>query len=280
MIAPTIEPVAPARARPTARRRGHRSTPSVWLLRLGLLILVVGLWQGFAGGPTSSLPSNVVSRPSSVVIAFWHLLFDGALLGALGRTAVSTIYALLISIPGGAIVALASAHPVGRWVLDPIVTVLYAIPKVGLISICVIVLGISRAADVTLVTSTTVFVYFYAFRQAIDEVDRDRLRAIRRMGASWPRVARSLLLGYSIPPFLAACRIAVPLAFATEIFAELRVPATPGLGVKLSLYINSFKSADSVAVMIVILVLGYLLDVVLRGALQRYTASIGLELRR
>jgi NitT/TauT family transport system permease protein len=272
----TLEQAAVTASTPRRRRHGE-SALIVWLVRIVLVAIVLGLWQIFAGGPKSALPSNVVSRPSSIAIAFWQLASSDQIFSALGTTALSTLYALLISVPIAAVLAAATANRFGRWVLEPIVTVLYAIPKIGLISLYVIILGVSRASDVTLVTSAVVFVFYFAFRQALQELDQRRVIAFRLMGAGTLRIARSLVLGYAVPQFLAACRIAVPLAFSTEIFAELRVPATPGLGVLLTNLIDDFKSPSSVAVMLFILLLGYLLDVVLRTLLRRYTQSVGLS---
>ena len=261
---------------PPSRRRRRRPLATVWAARILLAAVVLGLWQIFAGGPKSALPRNVVSRPSDVATALWDLIAHGGIFSSLGQTALSTAYALLIAIPIAVVLAAITSNPIGRWVFEPIVTIAYAIPKIGLISLLVIILGISRSADVVLVTSAVVFVYYFGFRQTIDELDRSRIVAFRLMGAGRIRIFRSLVLGYSVPQLLASSRVAVPLAFATEVFAELRVPATPGLGVELSRLVNNFESASSVAVMIFILALGYLLDVLLRGLLNRYTKSIGL----
>lgn len=265
--APSTQPSNWQRSRPTAL---------VWMGRVLVVAVVLALWQVFAGGPKSALPSDVVSRPSDFAGAFWTLLKSGGIFPPTGQTALSALYSLLIAIPGAAVAAVITATRLGRWIFEPIVTIAYAIPKVGLISLLVIIDGISRTTDVTLVTSAVIFVYYFAFRQAADELDRNRLIAFRLMGAGRLRIFRSLVVGYAIPQLIAASRIAVPLAFATEIFAELRVPGTPGLGVELTSLIDNFKSPSSVAVMLLILILGYVLDLLLRGLLSWYTKSIGV----
>ncbi|HEX5115557.1 MAG TPA: ABC transporter permease subunit [Pseudonocardiaceae bacterium] len=249
----------------------------VWLVRLAFIVVVLALWQGFAGGPKSTLPTDVVSKPTAVAAAFWHLVTGGEVFAALGSTALATVYSLLIAIPIGALLALLTAHRFGRWLFEPIITIAYSIPKVGLISLMVILLGVSQATHIVLVTSAVVFVYYFGARQALDELDQNRVIAFRLMGASWWKVARSLVLGYAVPQLFAASRVAVPLAFATEVFAELRVTSSTGLGVLLEQFTNNFDAASAMAVMIFILVLGYLLDVVLRDLLRRYTESIGLS---
>jgi taurine transport system permease protein len=271
---PTATTAQPSKQ--SANWHRSRSTVLIWIGRVLVVAVVLVLWQAFAGGPKSALPSDVVSRPSAFAGAFWTLLKGGGIFPPTGQTALSALYSLLIAIPVAAVAAAITATRLGRWVFEPIVTITYAVPKVGLISLLVIIDGISRTTDVILVTSAVIFVYYFAFRQAADELDRSRVIAFRLMGANRLRIFRSLMIGYAIPQLIAASRIAIPLAFATEIFAELRVPGTPGLGVELTSLIDNFKSASSVGVMLLILVLGYLLDLLLRGLLSWYTKSIGV----
>jgi NitT/TauT family transport system permease protein len=267
---------APGAEMPVARRR----LPAVIAVRVGAAAVVIALWQAFAGGPDSILPVNAVSRPSSVAAALGHLAANGQLFSGLGTTALSVLYSMLLGAVVGTVLAVVTWTRVGRWLLDPLVTILYAIPKAGMISLYIIVLGIAATTHVALVTSAVLFIYYYAMRQALDEIDRDRLTAMRLMGAGQLRVLWSLVAMSALPQLLSATRIALPLAFATEIFAELQVPTSSGLGVSLQLFSENLNAAGAVAVMLFVVLVAYLLDLAVGGFLRRYQRSVGMGVDR
>ena len=206
----------------------------------------------------------------------WDLITSGKIFSQIGATALSVVYAMIIALPVGVAVALLTKVRFVGWVLEPIVTLLYAVPKLGVISLLILILGVNSKAHVALVVLTAAFIYYYATRQALEDVDQRQVTAMRLMGASTFKIGRSLLLPSSVPQLLAATRIALPLALAFEIYAEIVVPAGgSGLGVILGIYQNNADPSGSVAIMLVAALLGYLLSVVLGRYIEKYTKSIG-----
>jgi ABC-type nitrate/sulfonate/bicarbonate transport system permease component len=276
----TTAPVRLARAAGAAAPASRSRLPAVIAVRVGAAAVVIALWQAFAGGPHSVLPADAVSRPSSVAVALGHLAASGQLFSGLGATALSVLYSMVLGALVGIALAVVTSTRPGRWLLDPLVTILYGIPKVGMISLYIIVLGIATTTHVALVTSAVLFIYYYAMRQALDEVDADRMVALRLMGAGRLRVLRSLVVMSALPQLLSATRIALPLAFATEIFAELQVPTSSGLGVSLQLFSENLDASGAVAVMLFVVLVAYLLDVAVGGFLRRYQRSVGMGVDR
>ncbi len=271
--------VAPPPQARIAGRRHHVDWPVVGV-RLGVVVAALVIWQLGAGGPKSVLPTIVVSKPTAVATTMWHLIINGQMLSALGSTGVSVVYSVVIGAVIGTIVAIITATPVGRWLFEPIVTITYAIPKVGLIPLYVILLGLNIQAHVALVTSAVLFVYYYAVRHAIADVDKDRLIALRLMGASRLKIGTALYLRAAVPQLISATRIALPLGFATQIFAELQVPTTSGLGVLMEQFsqtgLDTLDASGAISVMLFVVLIAYLLDVVLGNRLRKYSAAIGL----
>lgn len=269
------QPVDNDPASTVQQKRPGRDHLTVLALRVLFVGCLLGLWQLLSGGPKAVLPSTVVGSPASVATAGWHMLASGQLFASLGHTGLGVIYGLGLSIPIGAAIGALAATRIGNWLLHPIITLTYAIPKVGLISLYVILLGANTKSHVVLVTGATLFVYYFAVLQAAREIDRRTLTAMRMMGAGPLRVVRSYLLPSAAPFLFAATRIALPLAFATEIFAEIKVPSTPGLGLQLENLITALNAPGSMAVVIFVAIIGYLIDVLLSSLLSRYTRSIG-----
>jgi ABC-type nitrate/sulfonate/bicarbonate transport system permease component len=271
--------VEPATVAPTRRdQKAARSNDRVFLIlaRLGLAVVLVAFWELNSGGRGSLLPDYAFGTPSAVADQFVKLFSSGEIYSSLWSTVATVLYATLLSAPVGILLAVATSVPVGRWLLEPLVTITYAVPKVGLISIYILVLGVSGATHIALVGGATMFLYYYAMRQAINEIDRRQLIEFRLLGAGWLKVAKSLLLRAASPNLIGATRLALPLGFAIEIFAELRIPTSSGLGALLEHDAAAQNTAGSVAVMLFVLIIGYLLDLALGALLGRHAKSVGV----
>jgi ABC-type nitrate/sulfonate/bicarbonate transport system permease component len=95
------------------------------------------------------------------------------------------------------------------------------------------------------------------------------------MGGRPPKVAWSIALPSSVPQLLGATRVALPLAFATEIYAELREPTT-GLGVLLGNFTYSTSAAQTVSVAIFIAAVAYVVDMLIGAGLRHYSKITGV----
>lgn len=273
----TAEPVTPAPPRQGASPAGGKWGDRVFLIlaRLGLAAILIVFWELNSGGRGSLLPDYAFGTPAAVAAQFGKLFTTGQIYSSLWSTIATVIYATALSAPVGILLAVAASVPVGRWLLEPLVAITYSVPKVGLISIYILVLGVSGATHIALVGGATMFLYYYAMRQAINEIDHRQLIEFRLLGASWAKVVRSLFLRSASPNLIGATRLALPLGFAVEIFAELRIPTSSGLGALLQADASAQNTAGSVAVMIFVLIIGYLLDLGLGALLARYARVTG-----
>jgi NitT/TauT family transport system permease protein len=275
-VAPAVAP--PSRSKLPARRKWtsrilNRRVLTLWSLRLVLAAVFIVAWQL---APANVVPAVAVGRPGGVVTSIWNLITSGQIFSAFGNTALTIVYAIVIGAPAGALLAIITSLPVVRWVLEPIISVAYAIPKVALITLYILFLGVSVRTHVLFVVTAVIFIYYFAVHQSLAEIDQSRLTALRLMGASWVKVTTSFLLPSSVPQLFAATRIALPLAFVSEIFAELRVPTSSGLGVLLNTDATNLDGASSMAMLLIITLIAYLLDVFLRARLQNFAESTGV----
>jgi NitT/TauT family transport system permease protein len=265
--------VAPPSRKNLTSRLLNRRVITLWSLRLAVLAVIVVAWEL---APASVVPAVAVGRPGGVVASIWNLITSGQIFSALGNTALTIAYSIIIGAPAGALLAILTSLPVVRWVLEPIISVAYAIPKVALITLYILFLGVSVRTHVLFVVTAVIFIYYFAVHQSLAEIDQSRLTALRLMGASWWKVTTSFLLPSSVPQLFAATRIALPLAFVSEIFAELRVPTSSGLGVLLNTDATNLDGASSMAMLLIITLIAYLLDVFLRARLQNFAESTGV----
>jgi NitT/TauT family transport system permease protein len=258
-----------------AKIRLSRTAMEVAGARLSFLALVLVTWQLFAGGPRSWLPANVVGRPTSVATKVWSLVQSGELFPAWLVTVEHFLLAILIAAPLGVALGALTSFRAGRWLFDPVVTILYSIPKVALVPVFILVMGIGTKSYLAVIVSVTTFMYTYSTNQGFREIDHDRLVALRLMGASRAKLATALVFPSIVPQLFAATRIAIPHAFTAAIFAELVIPGSDGLGVLLRSYEAQVDGPGMMAVFLFIVGFAYLLDTVASALLARYTRATG-----
>jgi NitT/TauT family transport system permease protein len=270
-----VEPAAQTLGEEKKPKRASSDRTFLIVARLGLAVVVIAFWELNSGGRGSLLPDYAFGAPASVGWQFLKLFSGVQIYSSLWSTVATVLVATAVSAPIGIVLAVATSVPVGRWLLEPLVTITYAVPKVGLISIYILILGVSGTTHIVLVGGATMFLYYYAMRQAINEIDRRQVIDFRLLGAGWAKIARSLLVRSASPNLIGATRLALPLGFAIEIFAELRIPTSSGLGALLEADSAAQNTAGSVAVMLFVLLIGYLLDLLLGVLLGRYAKSTG-----
>ena len=268
-LVPRSPSAAPGRASSDdTRTRRDR----VLVARLVALAVVLAAWHVV---PQDIMPDYAFGRPLPVLRRLVTLFTSGDIFGAFAVTFRTTLTAMIIAAPIGVAVGLLTAARIGRWFAEPIMTIGYAIPKVGMISLFILWLGLNRTSHVALVFMTVVFVYFFGTRQAMDDIDQDRVTAFRLMGAGPTKLARSLLLPAAVPSLLGATRLALPAGFGSAVFAEIRVPTRDGMGVLLNRFALGLHGDGTVAMILVIGGVAYSIDVLLSAALRRYVARTG-----
>ena len=269
-------PPSPTRRK---RRQGQPSGLVVAGTRIGAVVVVILLWQVAAGGSHSFLPVDAVSRPSDIAVQMGRLFSSGRIYSALWATSTSALIGLGLAAPIGVALALITSFRVGNWVLGPTTTIGYAIPKVGLVSFYILMLGVGTKAHVAVVLGAVLFVFFYTIRQGIEDLDRDSIASLRLMSASRLKILRIYVLPALLPRFVTALRIALPHAIAVQLFAELRIPTHDGLGVLIGNFEAFAVPAGAMAIVVLVVAIAYTFDLLASHLLRAYTTSIGLGLQ-
>jgi sulfonate transport system permease protein len=266
--------------RPAARWQPDARWQNVIVTRVVFAALLLSVWQAYSGGKGAVIPEVALSRPTDIASSLGHLIADGSVFGALGSTLAALALAPVTSVPLAALLALLTMTRAGEWVLGPIVTILYAVPKVGLITVFILMAGFSTKTHVLLVASTVMFVYYYSFQQALRDLDQRVIRSLRLFGASALQIGYLYLLRAISPAVVVATRVAIPMAFGFEVFAELRVPTASGLGVMLDQYTQNLQPGPAVAVLVFIIVIACVIDALLGYWAARYAKRIGVGVTR
>jgi taurine transport system permease protein len=180
---------------------------------------------------------------------------------SLGRALTAFAAALAIGVPLGLAMGLS---PLLSAVLDPFVQFLRPLPKLALIPLVIVWLGIGEGSKVFLIFVSTLFSVIVGAAAAVGSVKQGRLRLAKALGATKWQTLWHFVLPSALPELFTSARLAIGVGWTTLIAAEM-VAADSGLG---WMVINASSYLRTDIVMLGILLLGftgYLLDLLILG---------------
>ncbi|TNC27393.1 ABC transporter permease [Amycolatopsis alkalitolerans] len=236
----------------------HGTSAVVWSLRIGLLVLILVLWQLAAD---RWIDSTFTSKPTEIVKRLGEWSADGTLWTNSWITVQEIVYGFLLGAAAGAIAGfvLASMNLIYR-VLDPFVMALYSIPKVALAPLFIVWFGIGMHMKVLLAAATVFFLVFLNTAAGVREVDRGLIDAVRLMGGSRGDIARRVVLPASMTGVLTGLKVSIPYALIGAVIGEL-VASNRGLGYLINDAASQFDTAGVFATLVVLSVIAGVLNV-------------------
>jgi len=196
-----------------------------------------------------------MSAPLDIGMRLWTWLLDGSLWDHLGATvsAMASGYAIGVA-TGVALGLLFGFLPMVHRVLSPYITALYAMPKIALAPLFIIVFGIGIASKVALVAITVFFLVLNTTLDGVRNVDRDLIQALGVMGATRLEVIGKILLPAALPWIFTGMRISVRYAFTNTLLAEL-IASNRGIGYLIEYYSGIFDSTGTYAAILVLVIM-------------------------
>lgn len=184
---------------------------------------------------------------------------------SLGRALGAFAVAIIIGVPLGLLMGLS---PLLSALLNPFVQFLRPLPKIALIPLAVVWLGIGEASKFFLIFIATFLSVVVGASAAVERIARTRIRVAQTLGASRRQLFLRVVLPDALPELFTTVRLSVGIGWTSLIAAEM-VAASSGLG---WMVMNASAYLRTDIVMLGILLLGgigYLLDLLLLG-LQRW----------
>jgi NitT/TauT family transport system permease protein/sulfonate transport system permease protein len=190
-------------------------------------VLVLVAWEVF--GRAGMLP-RYLSAPSAILLALWELASTGELWPALAASLYRVSAGFVLGTSAGIIVGLgAGLIPGVRHFFDPLVSFLYAIPKVAFLPIFLLLFGLGHASKVSIIAFSCFFPVFIASRHAVLSVNKLLLWAAENMGTPRSTVFFRVVIPAAAPQLFAGVRIGLAHAFVVLFAAEL-IGSKVGLG--------------------------------------------------
>jgi len=208
------------------------------LLRFGSLFVVLALWE-LVGRQNAVF----LSYPTAVAQAAWEVLvLDDRLRSAFAETltgyAVGFVAATVLGIAVGFLMGQFKTFDIA---LSPYVNALYATPRIAIIPILVLWVGIGFGLRVTIVILSAIFPIIITVRDGAKSVAAEYLDVARSFVATKWQTWRTAILPGSLPYVFAALRIGAQRSLIGIIVAET-LAAVTGTGRMIQDYGQFFQT--------------------------------------
>ncbi|MDR2692518.1 MAG: ABC transporter permease subunit [Dysgonamonadaceae bacterium] len=125
--------------------------------------------------------------------------------------------ALLIAVPIGLLFA---DYPKINKICSPLLYFTYPVPKLALLPVVMLLLGIGEAAKITMIVLILVFQLIVSIRDAALHIPREDFHVLISLGANKRQMLRWITLPSILPETLTAIRVAIGTAASVLFFTE------------------------------------------------------------
>jgi sulfonate transport system permease protein len=242
------------------------SAAPVLIRRLAALGIMIGLWEALAR--LGVINPFYVPPPSKVAATLFTLFSDGEIWTHIEATFEAALLGLALGVIVGAILGAAAALlPYVGEILDPVMTVLNAVPRIILAPLFVIWFGIGIASKVAVTFVLIAVLFFFTVYSGIKEVDQRLVDRVRTLGGGRAVLLREVYLPAVTAWALSQLKVAVGFAFTGAVVGEF-VASSRGLGYLLSFAQSTFNASLTLALLVLIMVFVFLLFA-LAGRLEK-----------
>jgi NitT/TauT family transport system permease protein len=217
---------------------------------IGLAVLLI-VWQAAANA--GWLNPLYMPSPLKIWAALVQLFGSGSIWPHLEATFAAALGGLAIGVIVGVILGAAAALlPVIAELLEPVMILLNAVPRVVLAPLFVIWLGIGLASKVALSFMLVAVLIFFTVYTGIRQVDRKLVERVITLGGGRGTLLREVYMPSVTAWVLGNLKVAVGFAFTGAVVGEF-VAATKGLGYLLSFAQSTYNAALMLALVLVIM---------------------------
>jgi taurine transport system permease protein len=244
---------------------------STFGISLVTVLTLLALW--FAATNLGWIKPLFLPAPQSVFQQFYEYLMGIAN----DRPLVEHFAASMFRVFSAFFLACATAVPVGiamgvsriaRGVFDPPVEFYRPLPPLSYLPLVIIWFGIDELPKVMLIFLACFAPLALSARAGMRAASQEQLHAAYSMGASHWQVIRHVILPAALPEILVGMRIAIGFGWTTLVAAEM-VAANVGLG-QMVLNASNFLRTDIVVMGIIVIgVVAYAFDLLMRWAERR-----------
>jgi taurine transport system permease protein len=228
--------------------------------------VLFGLW--FAITNLGLIKPLFLPSPQAVFAQFYEYVTGAAndrplwehFAASMFRVFTAFVFACLTAIPVGIAMGM---NRVVRGIFDPPIEFYRPLPPLAYLPLVIIWFGIGELPKVLLIYLSCFAPLALAARSGMKSATQEQINAAYSMGASYGQVIWHVILPAALPEILVGMRIAIGFGWTTLVAAEM-VAANVGLG-QMVLNASNFLRTDIVVMGIIVIgVVAYLFDLLMR----------------
>jgi taurine transport system permease protein len=272
--APSGAASTPPAAPPSAVRTTRFKVPgegSSFTISVVTVVVLIALW--FLVTNMGWVKPLFLPRPQAVAEQFFDYLMGRAndkplwqhFAASMIRVFSAFLLACVTAIPVG--IAMGMSR-IARGIFDPPLEFYRPLPPLAYLPLIIIWFGIDETPKILLIYLSCFAPLALAARSGMRSAAPEQINAAYSMGATYGQVIRHVILPAALPEILVGMRIAIGFGWTTLVAAEM-VAASVGLG-QMVLNASNFLRTDIVIMGIVVIgVVAYLFDLLMRWAERR-----------
>ena len=204
----------------------ERKVPK-WVSIVGVLVVLV-LWEITSrSGLVSAL---YLPAPSAILLTGWDMVLSGEL----GRSLVASLYRIVLGFLVGGVAGillglLMGFSKVAGAVGNPIIYSIYAIPKIALLPLFILWLGIGEVSKVTIIALGVFFPVVINTYVGVSNVDPLLVKVAVSFKTNRLNVIRKVILPAALPTIFAGLKLAAGMSLLLLVSAEM-IAAKEGIG--------------------------------------------------
>jgi NitT/TauT family transport system permease protein len=234
------------------------SRPSPTVARLAFIVGLLIAWEAFAR--FASVSPILIAPPSAVLLQLTRIIADASTVPDFYAHVVVTVRELIVAyaitaVAGVCLGLIFTGSKVIGDAFEPILLTLYAIPKVILYPLIVLVLGVGLAPKIVFGVMLGIFVVIFNTAAGVRQVEPNYVRLANALGYGRPQIFFKVILPAAAPTILAGLRLGFGYTIIGVLTAELLV-VNAGLGFLIDWASSNFLTPELYALIIVALGIG------------------------
>jgi NitT/TauT family transport system permease protein len=222
-----------------------------WLRQGTALAVLLCLWEVLSRA--GYVDPFYLPAPTVVGRALFDLFADGSIWDHLSATFSAAVAGLALGLLLGAVLGFAAAmmRPMAD-ILEPIMILLNAIPRVILAPLFIIWFGIDLGSKIAISLVLVAVLIFFAVYNGIRDVDQRLVERVRTLGGGRGTVLREVYIPSVTAWIMGNLKVAVGFALTGAVVGEF-VASSRGLGYLLSFAQSSYNAALTMALIFLIM---------------------------
>ena len=232
------------------------------------LTLIVGIWVVVT--QLRLVEPLFLPSPQNLWSAFNELLpnlpldlFDSLIRRILPGFLIGTSLGIIVGV-------FMAMNRIGRAIFNPIVEILRPLPPLALIPLLILWLGIGFITQILLIAYGSFIIMVVTSYEAVLNVPPIYIHAATPLGATPRQIFRRVIIPSIVPDIFSGVRVSAAASFGYDVAAEL-MGAMSGLGYRLVLARRYLLTQNIVIILIVIAILSFSIDYLIRRGNSRIT---------